>query len=232
LENASVSNPYNAAFVAALHRKTKSKTWTAEKNAEMYPRVAAGDKAAREEMITGNVPLVISKADSFLRCFPYFAHLRDDLVSAGCVGLVRAVNQMAGGCRIRKPDHWNPTDHMGSAIYRKFGELIEDESTIRVPHTSKARARAEGEELEVPGVVNKRFERLEMPSYAEEFETGDLIESCCNCQEERAFVAMRKARHTLTEISDALRMSRMSVHRMGKRLQGRVVCKLEAVRDA
>jgi len=227
-----VSNAYNAAFVAALHRKTKSKTWTAEKNVEVYPRVAAGDKAAREEMIAGNVPLVISKVESFLRCFPYLAHLRDDLVSAGCVGLVRAVNQMARGCRIKKPENWNPTDHMGSAIYRKFGELIEDESTIRVPHTSKDRARAEGEELTVPGVVNKRSERLEMPSYEEEFETRDVIESCCMGQEEKKFVSMRRAGHTLAEISAALGMTRMSVHRMGKRLELRVMRKLEALRDA
>jgi hypothetical protein len=120
---------------------------------------------------------------------------------------------------------------MGSAIYRKFGELIEDESTIRVPHTSKDRARAEGEELAVPGVVNKWSERLEMPSYEEEFETRDVIESCCASQEEKTFVAMRKAGHTLAEISAALGMSRMSTHRMGKRLEGRVVRKLEALRD-
>jgi DNA-directed RNA polymerase specialized sigma subunit len=227
-----VSNRYNAAFVAALHRKTKSKTRTADENAELYRRVAAGDEAARDEMITGNVPLVISKVESFLRCFPYLAHLRDDLVSAGCVGLVRAVNQMARGCRIKKPENWNPTDHMGSAIYRKFGELIEDESTIRVPHTSKDRARAEGEELTVPGVINKRCERLEMPSHEEEFETRDVIETCCTSQEEKRFVAMRKSGHTLAEISAALGMSRMSVHRMGRRLEGRVVRKLEALRDA
>jgi len=226
-----VSKQYNAAFVADLHRATNGVTWTAEKNVEQYPRVAAGDEAAREDMINGNMPLVFSKVESFLRCFPHLVHLRDDLVSAGCVGLVRAVNQMAKGCRIRKPRNWNPTDYMGTAIYRKFSELIEDESPIRVPHTSKDRARAEGEELEVPGVVNKKSERLEMPSYEGEFETRDLIELCCTCDEERTFVAMRKAGHTFVEIANALNMSRMSTHRMAKKLEGRVVRKLEALRD-
>jgi hypothetical protein len=226
-----VSNQYNAAFVADLHRATKSVTWTAEKNAELYPRVAAGDEAAREDMINGNAPLVFSKVESFLRCFPHLVHLRDDLVSAGCVGLVRAVNQMARGCRIRKPKNWNPTDHMGTAIYRKFSELIEDESPIRVPHTSKDRARSEGEELEVPPVVNEIPERFEVPSYERESETRDLIESCCDCEEERTFVAMREAGHTFVEIAKALNMSRMSTHRMARKLEGRVVRKLEALRD-
>ncbi len=227
-----MSNQYNAAFVADLHRATKGVTWTAERNAELYPRVAAGDEAAREDMISGNMPLVFSKVESFLRCFPHLVHLRDDLVSAGCAGLVKAVNQMTKGCRIRKPKNWNPTDHMGTAIYRKFSELMEDESTIRVPHTSKDRARSEGEKLEVPVVLNEVPERFEVPSYEREFETGDVIESCCTCQDERTFVAMRKAGHTLVEIATALKMSRMSTHRMGTRLEGRVIRKLETLRDA
>jgi RNA polymerase sigma factor (sigma-70 family) len=226
-----VSNHYNAAFVADLHRATKSVTWTAEKNAELYPRVAAGDEAAREEVINGNMPLVFSKVESFLRCFPHLAHLRDDLVSAGCVGLVRAVNQMAKGCRIRKPRNWTPTDHIGTAIYRKFGELIEDESPIRVPHTSKDRARADGEELTVPPVVNEIPERFEVPAYERESETRDLIESCCTCDAERKFVAMREAGYTYVEIAKALNMSRMSTHRMAKKLEARVVRNLEALRD-
>jgi hypothetical protein len=227
-----VSNQYNAAFVADLHRATKSVAWSAKRNAKLYPRVVAGDEAAREDMINGNVPLVFSKVESFLRCFPHLVHLRDDLVSAGCVGLIRAVNQMAQGCRIRKPKNWNPTDHMGTAIYRKFSELMEDESPIRVPHTSKDRARSEGEELEVPAVVNEVPEQCEVPSYEREFETGDVIASCCTCQEERTFVAMRKAGHTLVDIANTLTMSRMSTHRMGKRLQGRVIRKVNALRDA
>ena len=109
-----MSNQYNAALVADLHRATKSVTWTAEKNAELYPRVAAGDEAAREDMINGNMPLVFSKVESFIRCFPHVVHLRDDLVSAGFVGPGKAVNQMARGCRIRKPKNWNPTDYIGT----------------------------------------------------------------------------------------------------------------------
>ena len=59
----------------------------------------------------------------------------------------------------------------------------------------------------------------------------DLIESCCACEEERTFVAMREAGHTFVEIAKALKMSRMSTYRMAKKLEGRVVRKLEALRD-
>ena len=53
-----MSNQYND---AACRRNERAR-WTAEKNAEFYPRVAAGDAAAREEMIDGNMPLAVSRS--------------------------------------------------------------------------------------------------------------------------------------------------------------------------
>ena len=59
----------------------------------------------------------------------------------------------------------------------------------------------------------------------------DLIESCCICDEERTFVAMREAGHTLAAIAAAIGKSRASTQRMGKQLEARVQRKLEALRD-
>ena len=59
----------------------------------------------------------------------------------------------------------------------------------------------------------------------------DLIESCCTCEEERTFVAMREAGHTLAEIAAAISKSPIPRYRMGKRLEARVQRKLEALRD-
>ena len=221
-----MSSQYNNLLVSQM-----SEPLDAEKNAELYPLVAAGDKAARETMINGNMPLVLSKVESFIRCFPGVAHLRDDLVSAGCIGLVKAVNQMAKGCQIRQPANWNPTDYMGMAIYRKFSELLEDETTIRLPHTSKDRARTQGQELTPPCVHNTIPERFEVPSYEKELEMRDLIESCCTCDEDRTFIAMREAGYTFAEIAAAVNMPLTSTYMMAKELEARVQSKLAVLRD-
>ena len=79
-----------------------------------------------------------------------------------------------------------------------------------------------GEELTVPTVCNVVPERFEVPSYEKELEMRDLIESCCTCDEERTFVAMREAGHTLAEIAAAIDRSRSFTYRMGKALDARV----------
>lgn len=206
------------------------KPFCTEDNSRLFPHVAAGDTDARRQMIEGNMALAVVKVESFIRCFPEIAHLRDDLTSAAFVGVTKAVNQMAEGFQIKQPENWNPTDCIGAWINRELSELIEIEGIVP-PHTSKYRARAQGEELTVPTVVNVIPERFEIPSYEEELETRDLIHSCCVCDEERTFVAMREAGHTLDAIAATIGMSRTSLYRMAKHLQGRVQRTLEALRD-
>jgi hypothetical protein len=204
----------------------------AEKNAELYPLVAAGDAAARERMIGGNMPLVLFKVEAFIRCFPNVAYLRDDLVSAGCIGLVKAVNKMADGDGPRKTDVASPTDFLGMWINRELGEVIEEESLVRLPPRSKYRARTEGRELGAPVVHNVLPERVEVPSYEKEMEMRELIESCCMCDEQRTFVAMREAGHTYAEIAAAVNMRPSSTYVMGRELDARVQRKLAALLNA
>jgi len=220
-----VSNQYNDLLISQM-----SEPLDAERNLALFGRVVAGDSAAREEMIVGNMPLAVAKVESFIRCFPGAAHLRDDLTSAAFIGLTKAVNQMAEGTALKYEGNWNPTDCIGAWINRELGELIEIEGIVP-PHTSKFRARAQGEELTVPTVVNVIPERFQVPSYQEELETRDLIESCCTCDEERTFVAMREAGYTLDEIAAAVGMSRTTMYRMARELEARVQRKLEALRN-
>ena len=220
-----MSNQYNDLLISQM-----SEPLDAERNLALFGRVVAGDSAAREEMIVGNMPLAVAKVESFIRCFPGAAHLRDDLTSAAFIGLTKAVNQMAEGTALKYEGNWNPTDCIGAWINRELGELIEIEGIVP-PHTSKFRARAQGEELTVPTVVNVIPERFQVPSYQEELETRDLIESCCTCDEERTFVAMREAGYTLDEIAAAVGMSRTTMYRMARELEARVQRKLEALRN-
>lgn len=207
------------------------KPFCSEDNDRLYPFVAAGNAGARQQMIEGNMSLAIAKAESFVRCFPGVAHLRDDLTSAAMIGLVKAVNQMASGTARKYDGNWTPTDCIGAWINRELGRFVEEEAFIRVPHTSKTRAKMEGEEILPPSVCNVLPEHFEMPSYEKEVEMRDLIQSCCTCDEEHTFVAMRELGHTLIEIAAMINRSRMFTQRMGLRLAARVQRKLKALRD-
>jgi hypothetical protein len=221
-----VSNQYNDLLVSQMN-----KPLDAAKNAELYRRIVAGDAAAREEMIVGNMPLAIANVEKFIRRVPQAAHLRDDLVSAAFTGLVKAVNGMMKGHRVKKPDKWNPACHIGTSINHELSRAIEDENPIHLPHESERLAKRKGQPIELPEIVNTVPERFEVPSYEKELEMRDLIESCCTCEEERTFVTMREAGYTFVEIAAAINMPLASTHAMAKKLNARVQRKLEALRD-
>jgi len=217
-----MSNRYNSLLVAELHQATNSETWTVEKNAALYPAVQAGDGSSRETMIKGNMPLVVAKVESFIRCVPTVAYLRDDLVSAAFTGLVKAVNKMAEGKGPRSTTVAAPTDFIGMWIGRELRRLVEKEHFIHVPETSKRRARKEGEEVVAPTVANVIPERFENASYEAKLEMRDLIDACCLTEAERTFFAMREASHTFAEIAAVLGVPVYTVSNVARKLRARV----------
>src|SRR4030042_1194127 len=90
-----------------------SDPFSREKNNEVYERLVGGNEATRDEMIQGNMALVIVRVDAFLRECPHMRYLRDDLISAGLVGLCEAVDMMQKGKRVENP---NPTGYIYTAI--------------------------------------------------------------------------------------------------------------------
>jgi RNA polymerase primary sigma factor len=68
---------------------------TVAEEVALTARVAAGDRGARDELIVRNVPLVISIAKRYRGRGVDF----DDLISAGCTGLVRAADAYDAGRR-------------------------------------------------------------------------------------------------------------------------------------
>jgi len=212
-----VSNQYNDLLVSQM-----SEPLDEEKNLVLLKRVAAGDAAAREEMIVGNMPLAVAKVESFIRCFPEVDHLRDDLTGAAFVGLVKAVNKMAAGKGPRKRAPSAPVDFIGMWINRELGRLVEDESFVRVPHTSKDRARTDGQELIPPTICNDIPERFAVPSCQKDLEIRELIEACCTSEAERTFVAMRREGHTLAEIAKALGTPVHTVSNLQRKLKARI----------
>ena len=73
------------------------KTLSDERAAELMIKIKDGDKAARDEFITGNLRLVLSEVGKIrLR-----GNSADDLFQAGCVGLIKAVDNFDPGMNVR-----------------------------------------------------------------------------------------------------------------------------------
>ena len=139
-----MSNQYNNVLIADVHKATNGETLDVEKNMALFRHVVAGDASAREEMIAGNMPLAVTNVESFIRLFPEIAYLRDDLMSAAFVGLVKAVNKMAAGRGPRKTNHSAPVEFMGMWINREVADFVDSETTIRLPARSKYRCKPRG----------------------------------------------------------------------------------------
>ena len=188
-----------------------------ERNERLYPRVMAGDEEAREEMIESNMPLVIVKVNSFLCRHSQFEYLRDDLHSAGFVGLVQAVNKMAEHV---DPPIVNPTGYISVAITHEIGRLVakeENRGFARVP-------KADREAGKVPFVTNSLPESLvdpEQEAAQEVIEMRDLLESCCESDDERTILRMREKGHSDREIADAIGLKHTTTYLLRLELEDR-----------
>ena len=67
---------------------SKLKTLTDEEKRELLIKTKAGDTAAREELIYGNLRLVLS----IIQRFSGRKENADDLFQVGCIGLIKAVD--------------------------------------------------------------------------------------------------------------------------------------------
>ena len=64
------------------------KVLTNEENKELFQKIKEGDPFAREDLISGNLKLVLS----ILRKFNGKTDNLDDLFQVGCLGLVKAID--------------------------------------------------------------------------------------------------------------------------------------------
>ena len=186
-----------------------------EQNEQLFHRIVSGNRQAREEMIEGNMPLVIVRVNSFIQRHPQLAHLRDDLHSAGFVGLVQAVNKMADGAAII-----NPTDYISAAITNELTAL----RTKEADNGFAKIATADRKEAKLPTVIHSVPESVEDSKQAATqgaFEVRDMLESCCESDEESTLIRMREEGCSDREIAEALNMSRTSAHTLRRRLEER-----------
>ena len=194
----------------------------------LLPRVAAGDKAAREQMICGNVTFARYRADFYVRsryrqevCIKF---LRDDLVNAGILGVVKAVNRIAEGVPVT-----NATAMIAYWIKHEIMRVIEKEvngnpAVDSKPHIlsllTPSEVEGNGDDSNDEEPRNYSLARVD-PNF-ELIDLRDLIYSCCKTEQERILIRLRDVEGMdCTEIAPLLRVSRDTVYRMLRTIEER-----------
>ena len=98
------------------------KTLTAEETRSLLLKTKAGDKKAREDLIYGNLRLVLS----VIQRFTGRKELLDDLFQVGCIGLTKAVDNFNTELGVRFSTYAVPM------IIGEIRRYLRDNNTIRV----------------------------------------------------------------------------------------------------
>jgi hypothetical protein len=143
-------------------------------------------------------------------------YLRDDLTSAGFIGLTKAVNSIATGKRHGR----NVTTYIGVSINRELRYLLETEAPIHVSHSQRRRAKAEGKEIEVPTVDNDLPDccRLPIAPQAQEVEARNLLRPLCKDAVERRILRLRELGCTYAQVAARVPCSRSQIKRILDRI--------------
>lgn len=189
-----------------------------EQNNDLYDAVVAGDAVAKEAMIVGNRGLVVVKADALIRKIPSVAYLRDDLVSAGNIGLVRAVKRLTRRVRRAAVNAW-----IGRCVSKEMLDLLPHEHTVYVPGRSSALAYNNNRPIDPPRVINALPETLEAYSDCRIVELRDLFSVCCQTDTERLCFRLREEGHTYSEIAEQVGLAVSTVYTTLTRLKQRIL---------
>ena len=98
-----------------------------ERMRELFPRVKAGDKAAREEFIRGNLRLVLS----VIQRFSGRGENVDDLFQVGCIGLMKALDNFDTSQNVRFSTYAVPM------IIGEIRRYLRDNNVIRVSRSMR-----------------------------------------------------------------------------------------------
>lgn len=117
---------YNKVEISGVNT-SKLKVLSEEKKTELLKKTRAGDKAAREEFIQGNLRLVLSVIQKFMsRGAP-----ADDLFQVGVVGLIKAIDNFDVNLDVKFSTYAVP---MISGELRRY---LRDNNAIRVSRSTR-----------------------------------------------------------------------------------------------
>lgn len=128
----------------------KLKVLKNEETQELLRRSKAGDKQAREELINGNLRLVLSVIHKFANR----GENVDDLFQVGCIGLIKAIDNFDPGLNVRFSTYGVPM------IVGEIRRFLRDNNAVRVSrsirdlayHAMRAREALQKEEGREPRV--------------------------------------------------------------------------------
>jgi DNA-directed RNA polymerase specialized sigma subunit len=202
----------------------RSEPFTTEHNDECYKRLISGDANARNEMIEGNIALAVYRTDAYLRTSPQMAYYRDDMISAGLVGLCEAIDTMQKKGAIRNP---KPTGYIARTIDQHIVRLADEANTIVVSYKAQERARAEGKPILPPRLVSdKVLLGVDDSVFRDRNATKELqdeILACCHNAIERQIVMMRSEGYTDAQIGDVLNLSDTTISSRRKAIHSRLL---------
>lgn len=212
---------YNTELVAQI--TANGKPASRDENDELYAAVVAGDEAAKQRMIEGNMPLVITAVEAYLRYFPQAEHLRDDMVSEGFLGLCTAVNKMASS---EMREDANPIGYINWWVRGAIGQIVDGETGVgacaRTVRNHRKAGKALVRQVAPPDIDWDRPDIVVDPMAMTDLR--DLIDACCESEEERAIVRMREEQYPCCsdrEIAVALNLPYSTVYMMRREIYRR-----------
>lgn len=164
---------------------------TTEQNLAWMEDIRAGETDLINVMIEANIPLVMLKLESFLKLYPGFDHMWDDMVGEGLLALTEAVHDLAKKPTPEDEEDNNPQGFMGMVIVRRVGKMLSAQ-TRPLPETYRS-------PLDV--VVDPR----------DSVDTQDMLEAVCETYIDREILDRRMQGSTIKEIGDALDLPREAV---------------------
>jgi RNA polymerase sigma factor (sigma-70 family) len=144
----------------------------------------AGDASARDKLITGNMPMVITIVDNFIKSNTYCEHLRDDLTSEGFLALTVAVDAIQRG-KLREAV--TATKYLSTSVKNAIRKL-----------SVKAKKEHSREQTSDADLSMRTMAPSET---VEEIDIKLSIEGLCDKQEQE-LVRLRKERYTFAEIEE------------------------------
>ena len=117
---------YNKVEICGVNT-SKLKVLTEKEKTELLKRVREGDKKAREELINGNLRLVLS----VIQRFTNRGENLDDLFQVGCIGLIKAIDNFNTDLDVRFSTYGVPM------IVGEIRRYLRDNSSMRVSRSMR-----------------------------------------------------------------------------------------------
>lgn len=118
--------PYNKVEICGINT-SEIKVLDDDTKRELLDRIKAGDASAREELIYGNLRLVLS----IIQRFTNRKESADDLFQVGCIGLVKAVDNFNTELDVKFSTYAVPM------IIGEIRRYLRDNNTIRISRSTR-----------------------------------------------------------------------------------------------